>query len=55
VLVSSKYVENFTYQCGVCKSEFKTLKKHADHLNSHTKKDLINVLKYWGFRHYDKV
>ncbi|MFB5634802.1 MAG: hypothetical protein ACE5SV_08085 [Candidatus Nitrosomaritimum aestuariumsis] len=41
----------FTYRCAVCKKEFDKRIHNEYHLNSHTKKELIEALKYWGFYH----
>ena len=41
----------FTFRCAICKKEFKKRIDNETHLNSHSKKELISSLKYWGFYH----
>jgi hypothetical protein len=42
---------NFTYRCMICKEEFKIRIRHKEHLETHSKIELIHSLKHSGFYH----
>jgi hypothetical protein len=43
------YEMKFTFRCMICKKEFEKRIRHEEHLNTHSKKELIASLKYAGF------
>jgi len=42
---------NFTYRCLICRQEFEKRIRHKEHLETHSKIELINSLMHSGFYH----